>query len=234
MNAAGTPATRYTLGVDIGGTFTDIVMLRADGVLFSRKVLSTPDDYSRAIEEGITALLRQVEVDASRIAELAHGTTVATNAIIERRGVRVALVTTRGFRDVLEIGRFRSPRLYDLRFRKPDPLVERRLRFEVSERISGRGEIFVPLDFAELETVARRIAAEHVDAVAVCFLNSYVNPVHEDAACEFLARRLPGISVSSSTQLLPQINEYERTSTTVVNAYIRPVVERYVVSLERR
>ena len=234
MSATGAPATRHTLGVDIGGTFTDIVLLRADGMLFSRKVLSTPDDYSRAIEEGIAELLRQVGVDAGAIAELAHGTTVATNAIIERRGVRVALVTTRGFRDVLEIGRFRSPRLYDLRFRKPDPLVERRLRFEVRERISGRGEILVSLDFAELETVAARIEAERVDAVAVCFINSYVNPSNEDAACDFLARRLPGISVSSSTQLLPQINEYERTSTTVVNAYIRPVVERYVVSLERR
>ena len=228
------PTTRYTLGVDIGGTFTDIVLLRADGMLFSRKVLSTPDDYSRAIEQGITELLRQVEISAEAVAELAHGTTVATNAIIERRGVRVALVTTRGFRDVLEIGRFRSPRLYDLRFRKPDPLVERRLRFEVRERISGRGEIVVALDLAELESVARRIAAERVDAVAVCFINSYVNPAHENAACEFLARHLSGISVSSSTQLLPQINEYERTSTTVVNAYIRPVVERYVVSLERR
>src|SRR5262245_32943045 len=202
MNGPRAPVARCTLGVDIGGTFTDIVLLRADGVLFSRKVLSTPEDYSRAIEEGIAELLRQVEVGAAAIAELAHGTTVATNAIIERRGVRVALVTTRGFRDILEIGRFRSPRLYDLRFRKPEPLVERRLRFEVRERISGRGEIVVALDREGLETIAQRIAAEGVDAVAVCFINSYVNPVHEDAACELLAQRLPGISVSSSTQLL--------------------------------
>ena len=234
MSAGNDLAGRYTLGVDIGGTFTDIVLLRSDGVLFSRKVLSTPDDYSRAIEEGVAALLRQVGIDAGAIAELAHGTTIATNAIIERRGVRVALVTTRGFRDVLEIGRFRSPRLYDLRFRKPDPLVERRLRFEVRERISGRGEVVEPLDREGLATIAARIATEKMDAVAVCFINSYVNPAHEDAACAFLAQRLSGVSVSSSTQLLPQINEYERTSTTVVNAYIRPVVERYVASLEAR
>ena len=118
---------RYTLGADIGGTFTDLILLRSDGRLFSKKVLSTPDDYSRAIEEGVSALLAEVGVAAAQIAEFAHGTTVATNAIIERKGVRVALVTTAGFRDVLEIARFRSPRLYDLDFRKPQPLVERRL-----------------------------------------------------------------------------------------------------------
>jgi len=227
-------AIRHALGVDIGGTFTDIVLLRSDGRLYSKKVLSTPDDYSRAIGEGVGALLAEIGVAPGAIAEFAHGTTVATNAIIERRGVKVALVTTRGFRDVLEIARFRSPRLYDLSYRKPDPLVERRLRFEVTERMQSDGSVRTPLDLADVARVARAIAAEKVDAVAVCFINAYANPAHERQAAEALAAALPGVSVSTSTQLLPQINEYERTSTTVLNAYIRPVVERYMSALQAR
>jgi N-methylhydantoinase A len=228
------PTTRFRLGADIGGTFTDIVLLRDDGRLFSKKVLSTPDDYSKAIEEGVASLLLEVGVAPDQIAEFAHGTTIATNAIIERKGVRVALVTTKGFRDVLEIGRFRSPRLYDISYRKPDPLVERRLRFDVAERVMSDGTILAPLDETGLKDVAATLKDEAVDAVAVCFLNAYANPANESAAVETLSRCLPGVSVSASTQLLPQINEYERTSTTVVNAYIRPVVERYVSSLQER
>jgi len=226
--------SRLALGVDIGGTFTDIVLLRPDGQLFSKKVVSTPDDYSRAIEEGVETLLREIGAEAGAIAEFAHGTTVATNAIIERKGVKVALVTTRGFRDVLEIARFRAPRLYDLDYRKPEPLVERRLRFEVTERILSDGSVRTPLDAADLERVAAAIAREGVDAVAVCFVNAYANAAHEVEAAAALVARLPGASVSASTELLPQINEYERTSTTVVNAYIRPVVEGYVRSLAER
>src|SRR5882672_8205395 len=226
--------SRYRLGVDIGGTFTDIVVLTDDGTLHSRKVLSTPDDYARAIEEGVAVLLDEIGIPAGAITEFAHGTTVATNAIIERRGGRVALITTKGFRDVLELGRFRSPRLYDLRFRKPEPLVERRLRFEVPERIDGQGRVVTPLDFDALAAIGKRIQAEGITAVAICFINAYVNPAHETAAASFLAERFPAFSISASTQLLPQIQEYERTSTIVVNAYIRPVVERYVNSLGHR
>jgi N-methylhydantoinase A len=226
--------TGYRLGVDIGGTFTDIVVLAPDGTVFSKKVLSTPDDYSRAIESGVAELLEETGIAAGELGEFAHGTTVATNAVIERRGGKVALVTTRGFRDVLELGRFRSPRLYDLGFRKPDPLVERRLRFEVDERTSGRGELLVPVDPAVLDRLADRMRAEGVQAVAVCFLNSYVNPDNELAAKRRLEARLGDVPVSASAQLLPQIQEYERTSTTVINAYIRPVVERYVRALAKR
>jgi N-methylhydantoinase A len=225
---------RLTLGVDIGGTFTDIILLRSDGRLFSKKVLSTPEDYSKAIETGILDLLAEVRLPASSIAEFAHGTTVATNAIIERKGVRVAIVTTKGFRDVLEIGRFRSPRLYDMNYRKPDPLVERRLRLEVRERVMSDGTVLAPPNEEDLDAAARVIRDSEVDAVAICFLNSYANPQNEIAASRYLADALPGVSISASTQLLPQINEYERTSTTVVNAYIRPVVEGYVRSLEER
>src|SRR5258708_35366968 len=148
--------SRYRLGVDIGGTFTAIVVLTDDGTLHSRKVLSTPDDYARAIEEGIAVLLDEIGIPADAITEFAHGTTVATNAIIERRGGRVALITTKGFRDVLELRRFRSPRLYDLRFRKPEPLVERRLRFEAPERIDGQGRLVPPLHFHALAAVGER------------------------------------------------------------------------------
>ena len=167
--------TAYRLGVDIGGTFTDIVLLAPDGKVHGKKVLSTPDDYSRAIESGVGQLLEESGVRAGDISEFAHGTTVATNAIIERRGAKVALVTTRGFRDVLELGRLRSPRLYDLSFRKPAPLVERRLRFEVDERTSGKGEVMRPVDAKALDELADRFTEEGVQAVAICFINSYVN-----------------------------------------------------------
>ena len=226
--------TTHRLGVDIGGTFTDIIVLGSDGTVHGKKVLSTPDDYSRAIEIGVTRLLEDAGIYPGEITEFAHGTTIATNALIERRGGRVALITTQGFRDVLELARFRSPLLYDLGFRKPDPLVERRLRFEIEERTSGKGEILVPVDMEALERLARRLKDEEVEAVAVCFVNSYVNPENELQAQRRLEELLPQVPISASAQLLPQIQEYERTSTTVVNAYIRPVVESYVTSLETR
>ena len=226
--------TSHRLGVDIGGTFTDLVLLGPDGTVHARKVLSTPDDYSRAIEDGVTRLLADTGIAPAAITELAHGTTVATNALMERRGGKVALVTTRGFRDVLELARFRSPRLYDLGFRKPEPLVERRLRFEIEERTSGRGEVLTPLDGGALDRIAERLREEGTEAVAVCFINSYVNPENELQALHRLQELLPDAPVSASAQLLPQIQEYERTSTTVVNAYVRPVVETYLNSLEER
>ena len=224
----------FRLGVDIGGTFTDIVLLDESGALHNKKILSTPDDYSRAIEEGVLELLNTTGVKASDIVELAHGTTVATNAIIERKGVTVALITTQGFRDILEIARFRAPQLYDVSFRKPDPLVERRLRFTVPERVTATGAIDRPLDVDALEAVAERCLAEKVDALAVCFINAYVNPEHEEQAAKILRDRLPAVSVTLSSELVPQIQEYERTSTAVVNAYIRPVIERYTERLEAR
>jgi N-methylhydantoinase A len=226
--------TGYRLGIDIGGTFTDIVLLGADGTLHSKKILSTPDDYSRAIEEGVRALLDGTGIRPGEIEEVAHGTTVATNAIIERKGVRVALVTTQGFRDVLEIARFRSPQLYDVSFRKPEALVERRLRFEVPERISATGDEVQPVDESAVLDIARRCKEEGVSAIAVCFINAYVNPGHEIEAANLFRDALPDIPVTVSSELVPQIQEYERTSTTVVNAYIRPVIEGYTRRLEER
>ena len=226
--------TSYKLGVDIGGTFTDIVLLGSDGSLFGKKILSTPGDYSLAIEDGVVDLLRETDVPPGEITGLAHGTTIATNAIIERRGAVVALITTRGFRDILELGRFRTPRLYDMHFRKPEPLVERRLRFEVSERIGGDGSVLETLDEAALDAVCQSLEDEGITSIAVCFLNAHVNAAHEIQATAFIRRRLPRAIVTPSSQFLSQIQEYERTSTTVINAYLRPVVEGYVKALGGR
>jgi N-methylhydantoinase A len=222
------------VGVDIGGTFTDIVLVSGSGSVYSKKLLSTPADYSAAIETGLHDLLNELSVRGADIGEFVHATTVATNAIIERKGVRVALVTTRGFGDVLELGRFRAPRPYDMRFRKPDPLVPRRLRFEVPERVSSKGEVVTPLDTNALEGIAQAIEREDINALAICFINSYANDAHEGQAAAFFRRRLPNVSVTTSTSLMPQIGEYERTSSTVINAYIRPVVQHYVKALKAR
>ena len=223
-----------SLGVDIGGTFTDIVLRASDGTLHTKKVLSTPHDYSEAIERGVATLLDETGITPARIGQVVHGTTVATNAIIERTGVKVALVTTEGFRDVLEIARFRAPRLYDVGFRKPPPLVERRLRFEVRERLGADGRTVVPVDEDSVAAAAALCRDAQVDAIAVCLINAYVDGRHEEEVAAILRAQLPDIPVTLSSELVPQIQEYERTSTAVVNAYIRPVVARYAVALEDR
>jgi N-methylhydantoinase A len=232
VSPTGKPS--YRLGVDIGGTFTDIVLLGEDGAIHTKKLLSSPPDYSEAIEVGVAQLLAETGISASQVTEFAHGTTIVTNTIIERKGSAVALLTTRGFRDVLELGRFRTPRLYDQSFRRPEPLAERRLRFEVTERMDAEGKVLTPVDMGDLEAVAKKIEASGVQTVAICFINAYVNGDNEMAALRFLEKRLPGMPVSASSQLLPQIQEYERTSTTVVNAYVRPVAQRYLESLAAR
>ena len=220
--------------MDIGGTFTDIVMMSAAGIVYSKKLLSTPSDYSAAIEDGIARLCAELAMDPRNIVEFVHATTVATNTIIERKGVKVALVTTAGFRDVLELARFRAPRPYDIEYRKPEPLVPRRLRFEVPERIGSNGSIVRALDLSVLENIAQTIEREGVSALAICFINACANSLHEMQAAEFFSARLPGVSVTASTFLLPQLGEYERTSTTVINAYIRPIVKNYIEALENR
>jgi N-methylhydantoinase A len=219
------------VGIDIGGTFTDIVCLDAGGRIRVKKVSSSPDDYARAIIEGVRELSRETGLAGADDAEVLHGTTVASNAILEGRGAKTGLITTRGFRDVLEIRRLRKPRLYDLAWEKPAPLVERFLRAEVTERVSASGEIRVPLDLAEAERVLDGLLAEGVEALAVCLLNAYANPVHEQALATLIARRAPHLPCSVSHAVLPEIKEYERTSTTVINAYVTPVVRRYLATL---
>src|SRR6185312_4901540 len=222
-------AKSYRVGVDIGGTFTDIVVLGEGGERYTRKVSSTVDDYARAIVDGLAGLLG--EIGDARIVELLHGTTVASNAILEHKGAKTGLITTRGFRDVLEIRNLRMPRLYDMSWTKPVPLVERRLRVEVDERIDAQGRIDRPLDEASVERAARFLVAEGVEAAAVCLLHSYQNPAHEQRVKEIVAGIAPGLTLCISAEVLPVINEYERSSTTVINAYVRPIVERYLSRL---
>jgi N-methylhydantoinase A len=222
---------RFRVGVDIGGTFTDIVFLDDDGRVHTKKVSSSVDDYARAIVEGVRELFRETGLAGDDVSEVLHGTTVASNAILELRGARTGLITTRGFRDVLEIRRLRMPRLYDIAWEKPAPLVERYLRREVGERIDARGEIRIALDPAEVERVLDGLLEEDIEALAVCLLNSYANPVHEARIKAIVERRVPRLPLCISAEVLPEIREYERTSTTVINAYVMPVVRRYLRTL---
>ena len=221
----------YRVAADIGGTFTDIVLIGSDGQLFTTKVPSTPNDFSIGVVQGVSEILSKSAVAPGAITQVLNGSTVATNAILEGRGARTALVTTRGFRDVLEIRRIRVPRLYDPLYVKPAPLVPRDRRFEVSERIGPRGEILLPLAKEEISDIIHVLHAEMVEAVAVSFLHSYANPKHEVIVGTALREALPGVFVTISSDILPEIREYERTSTTVINAYVGPPVRRYVGSL---
>jgi N-methylhydantoinase A len=231
MHAENPAMTRYVLGCDIGGTFTDIV-LRGNGSVRTLKVSSTPDDYSRAILTALREIRETFDVDLRCIDAVVHATTVATNTILEHKGAKTALITTEGFRDVLEMRRLRIPVMYDLQYDKPAPLVPRRLRFELAERIGPRGEIRKELDEAQARAIARRLLDEGVESVAICLLHSYVNAAHEQRVAEIVRDRMNGNAfVTLSSDILPEIREYERTSTAVVNAYIGPIVKHYVSSL---
>jgi N-methylhydantoinase A len=219
---------RFRAGVDIGGTFTDIVLLGDRGERYTKKVSSTVDDYARAITEGLSQLLAEIGGEARDVAELLHGTTVASNAILEHKGAKTSLITTKGFRDVLEIRNLRMPRLYDMSWTKPPPLVPRRLRVEVDERVNALGGIDRPLDEASVERAVRFLVDESVEAIAVCLLHSYLNPAHELRVKEIVTRLAPKVTLCVSAEVLPIINEYERSSTTVINGYVRPIVERYL------
>ena len=223
----------WRIGVDIGGTFTDIVLLAEDGTVATRKISSSVDDYARAIMEGIEALVAAHGLDGADIAEVVHGTTVASNALLERKGARTGLIGTRGFRDILEIRNLRMPRLYDLAWEKPPPLVERYLRAVVDERIDAAGHVQKALDADDARAAVDRLLAEGVDAIAVCLLNSFANPVHERAVEAIVAARAPDCTVCISYDVLPEIKEYERTSTTVINTYISPIVGTYLERLRR-
>jgi N-methylhydantoinase A len=218
----------FRAGVDIGGTFTDIVLLGDDGSRYTKKVSSTVDDYARAIVDGLAALFAEIGAEPAGIVELLHGTTVASNAILELKGAKTGLITTKGFRDVLEIRNLRMPRLYDMSWTKPPPLVERRLRVEVDERVNAAGGVDRPLDEASVERAVRFLVGEGVEAIAVCLLHSYLNPAHEERVKQIAVRLAPSVTLCTSAEVLPVINEYERTSSTVINAYVRPIVERYL------
>jgi N-methylhydantoinase A len=213
------------LGVDVGGTFTDVVLHGDDGSATVRKLLSSPPDYDTAVLEAARDLTAG---DGAAIAEVVHGTTVATNAVLERRGSLTALVTTAGFRDVLELRRLRIPHMYDLFWRKPPPLVPRRLRLEVDERVLADGTVARPLDERQARAVAARLRAAGVESVAVCLLHSDVRPEHEQQLGAILADELPNATISLSSEILREQREYERSATTAVNAYVRPLMALYL------
>ena len=218
------------IGADVGGTFTDVLEQSASGEVRARKVLSSPPSYDVAVVEAVRELVGDAP---AQLAEVIHGTTVATNAVLERRGARTAVVTTQGFRDVLELRRMRMPHLYDYFWSKPPPLVPRHLRFEVEERMSATGEILKPLDVGTATLVARRLHEADVEAVAVCLLHAHLYPAHEQQLGEILRAELPGIPISLSSEVLREQQEYERTATTAVNAYVRPLMAGYVEDIER-
>ena len=212
-----------TIGVDTGGTFSDFMLMDGD-TLVIHKVLSTPDNPARAVLQG----LRHLRPDLTGV-DVVHGSTVATNSLLERKGARTALITTQGFEDILEIGRQTRPHLYDPLVRKPPPLVPARLRFGVAERLAYNGEILTPLTAQEIDTVLERVRRSGAQSLAICLLHAYANPAHEVLLTRAAARL--HIPVSASHQILPEFREYERCSTTVVNAYLRPVMQRYLQTL---
>ncbi len=216
------------VGADIGGTFTDLVLIDALGKVVRRKVPSTAGDYAQGILSALEDAVSEEGMPPADVGEVLHGTTVATNAILEQKGALCGLITTHGFRDVLELRRLRMPQLYRLDWAKPPVLVRRHLRREVHERIASDGSVLVPLDDDEVLRVGGWLVEQGVEALAVALLNSYVNPVHEQRIGALLREAFPAVPVSLSAEILPEIQEYERTSTTVVNAYVQPVVKSYI------
>jgi N-methylhydantoinase A len=221
----------------VGGTFTDVTLSDpATQRIVPAKVLTTPNDRAIGVSEGISAALAAANLGAETVREVIHGSTTGTNALIERTGARVGFLTTAGFRDMLEIGRIQRPPegLYDIRIDRPPPLVPRALCRSARERISGDGTILVPLDEQSVHEAIDVFARERVEAIAICFLNSFTNPAHEMAAARICAARLPGLHISVSSRISPEYREYERASTAVINAYLTPVMAAYLANLETK
>jgi N-methylhydantoinase A len=228
----------YRIGVDVGGTFTDVVCVAADGTTTLAKAASTPADQSEGVVNGLAVLAERLGLPLpdllARTERIVHGTTVATNALLERRGARVAMLTTEGHRDVIEMREGLKPERYDLRLPAAPALVPRRLRIPVHERIRPEGRVEVPLDRASLDAAIATLRAEQVEAVAICFLHAWRDAAHEREAADAVRAALPGVFVTTSAEVLPQIKEFERFSTACVNAYVGPVVSRYLARLRGR
>ena len=228
---------RYRFGFDIGGTFTDFVLVDADsGDIRSYKTLTTPDQPARAVLDGWRQLLADAEVTGGDVATAIHGTTLITNALIERKGAVTMLLTTSGFSDVLDTQREMRYDIYDLHAPAVEHLVPRPLRFEVTERLDGFGDVVEPLDLDSLEQMAATLEAadvvDNIEAIGVCFLHAYINPEHEQATLAWLTERFPKASISLSSTVAPEIREYERMSTTICNAYVQPLTDRYLTNLQ--
>ena len=222
------------MAFDIGGTFTDVVLHDSEsGALHVAKTLSTPDDLSRAVLDGLGDLLEQTGTQSGDVGSLHHATTVATNAIVERKGAKTALLTTKGFRDVLILGRQKRYETYNLYFHKPQPLTRRRHILEVDERVDADGTVVTPIDIESVDRAIDELSAQGVESAAIVFLHSYANAEHERAAMRRIAERAPDLAVSASCEVSPRIREYERSSTTLANAYVKPLVARYLDNLEK-
>jgi N-methylhydantoinase A len=219
------------LAVDIGGTFTDLV-LETPARIFSSKLLTTPTAPEDAVLDGTRRILADAGIAARDVGLVVHGTTLATNALIERKGAKTALVTTAGFRDSIEIAWEHRFDQYDILMERPDPLVPRNLRLGVPERVAADGEVLLPLDEAALHAIAARLQSAGIRSLAICFLHSFTNETHERRAGEILAKLMPGVALSLSCEVAPEIREYERASTTIANAYVRPLMDRYLGRLQ--
>jgi len=232
VSVKGKLVSAYSLGIDIGGTFTDVVAYVHDGGRqASQKLLTSHDDPARAVMVGIDALLAESGLAAADCSRLVHATTLFTNALIERKGAVTGLITTAGFRDTLEIGRERKYALYDLAIAKPAPLAPRHLRREVRERIDAAGVVLTALDHDDLLREVGKLVDAGVESVAIVFLHAYANPTHEQQAAEVIRRAFPDMSVTASHEVAPEIREFERASTAVTNAFIKPLAERYLTAL---
>lgn len=220
---------RLRIGIDIGGTFTDLLAYNQKTGRFTiGKTLTTPDDPARAVQSGVERLVRDADSASADVEQIVHGTTLVTNALIERKGAKTALITTAGFRDALEIAREHRYDLYDLFLELPKPLVPRSLRFELNERVFADGSVHQALDDAEVIELIGRLKAAGIEAVAVSLIHAYQNPTHERRVAELLAELAPELIVSISSDVVPELREYERTSTTVANVYVRPIIVHYL------
>lgn len=229
----GVEGPGWLIAADIGGTFTDVIALGPHASVIPVKVLSTPPDFGTGVIDGAVDALAAGAVQPHDVAAVLHATTVATNAILERQGARTAVVTTKGFKDVLEIGRMRRPLLYDLSWKKPEPLVKRRDRHELTQRIGFDGAVVTQIVDSDLDTLAAQLTVDGIEAVAVCLVNSHVNPEEERSVARKLRKLLPGVYITASVDISPEQGEFERTSTAAVNAYVGPVVHNYVTELSR-
>ncbi|HMS00192.1 MAG TPA: hydantoinase/oxoprolinase family protein [Anaerolineales bacterium] len=227
------PNPSHLLAVDIGGTFTDIVLFDTDSNHIAvGKVLTTYPDPSQAVLSGVAQLLNDYHIDPASVRQVIHGTTLVTNTLIERKGARMALITTKGFRDALEIGNEGRYDIYDLGLVKPPPLVERRLRFGIAERMAASGEVLHPLDVNAVTELCKRLNTEGIESVAICLLHAFTNPRHELDVYEIVRDEMPNASISISHQVSPAMREYQRTSTTVANAYVQPITSNYLERIQ--
>ena len=224
----------YRIGIDIGGTFTDFAMVDDNsGDVTLEKILTTPHDPSVAVLEGVSRLLDRGKVSITQVESIIHGSTLVTNAVIERKGAPTGMLVTKGFGDILDIALERRYDLYDLRLRFPDPLVPRSCRMEIDERMRDDGTPIQEPNLTQVEQIVRELVRVHsIRAVAVCFLHSYCNPEHERIVTNFVRRRFPELFVSSSAEILPFIREYERWTTTIINAFVQPSVDSYLSRIE--